>query len=478
VSAESCRLFCAGCGAEISLAEPFPFRCPRARAGDDIDHVVTVAVDLEGRSLCGSGLDEGTNPFVYFRELHCAWHVARERGLSDAAYVALVEEIDRAVAKVDGRGFRVTPYRRERELSRALGGDESGGIWVKDETGNVSGSHKARHLMGLAIHLEVAERTGLAAPGATPGLGIASCGNAALAAAALARAVGRPLEVFVPPWADAPVVARLEALKATLTRCPRSPGDPPGDPCYLRFREAVHAGTLPFTCQGSENGLTIEGGKTLGWELACQHAALGGPPLDCLAIQVGGGALASSCAQALRIARDLGVLPRLPRIHAVQTEGGHPLERAWRRVARAMLERLAAEGDASAEPEALSDAELAAWLRQRPDAIREVLERAARSRSGYMWPWEEEPTSAASGILDDETYDWLEIVRAMLETGGWPVVVSEAQIARAHEVARKTTGIDVDPTGSAGLAGLLALRERGDLRAGENAAVLFTGVQR
>ena len=24
-----------------------------------------------------------------------------------------------------------------------------------------------------------------------------------------------------------------------------------------------------------------------------------------------------------------------------------------------------------------------------------------------MWPWEDEPHSAADGILDDETYDWL-----------------------------------------------------------------------
>ena len=32
------------------------------------------------------------------------------------------------------------------------------GVRVKDETGNVSGSHKARHLMGILIYLEVLER--------------------------------------------------------------------------------------------------------------------------------------------------------------------------------------------------------------------------------------------------------------------------------------------------------------------------------
>ena len=41
-----------------------------------------------------------------------------------------------------------------------------------------------------------------------------------------------------------------------------------------------------------------------------------------------------------------------------------------------------------------------------------------------------------------------------------------------------TTGIPVDPTGSAGLAGLAQLCRRGDVGAGESAAVLFTGARR
>ena len=63
---------------------------------------------------------------------------------------------------------------------------------------------------------------------------------------------------------------------------------------------------------------------------------LAGASLDHLIVQVGGGALASSCVQALREAADLGALGRLPRIHTVQTTGAHPLERAYARV-RALL---------------------------------------------------------------------------------------------------------------------------------------------
>ena len=98
--------------------------------------------------------------------------------MSDEDHVHLVQQLDKAVAAVDGHGFAQTPLSISDALSEALGCS----VWVKDETGNVSGSHKARHLMGLMIHLLVAEQTGLASTEDRE-LAIASCGNAALAAA-------------------------------------------------------------------------------------------------------------------------------------------------------------------------------------------------------------------------------------------------------------------------------------------------------
>jgi threonine synthase len=59
-----------------------------------------------------------------------------------------------------------------------------------------------------------------------------------------------------------------------------------------------------------------------------------------------------------------------------------------------------------------------------------------------------------------------------------PVVVSEDLLVHANGLAASATGIDVDPTGSAGLAGLLALRDRGEIGDHERVAVLFTGVRR
>ena len=103
---------------------------------------------------------------------------------------------------MDGHGFGATPFGRSEHLSKSLGFEAGGGVWVKDETGNVAGSHKGRHLMGVLLHLEVAERLGLAGPGPSPDLAIASCGNAALAAAVVAAAGRRRLRVFVPVDAE------------------------------------------------------------------------------------------------------------------------------------------------------------------------------------------------------------------------------------------------------------------------------------
>ncbi|HTN52781.1 MAG TPA: pyridoxal-phosphate dependent enzyme [Anaeromyxobacter sp.] len=405
------RFACHGCGTEVDPARALPFRCPRA--GDGADHVL---VPVDGPAAFPAGREP--DPFLRYRALLSPYRLARGAGLSEAAWEELVGGLDRALAEVDGRGFRVTPLTPAPALARAVG--LPGELWVKDETGNVSGSHKARHLMGVMLHLRVLEAARLPAGEGLRErpLAIASCGNAALAAAVVARAARWPLRVFIPPDASEAVVARLRALGAAITVCQRRPGEA-GDPCFLRFREAVGQGALPFGVQGTENGLAIEGGRTLAFELAEQLRDAGAPP-DALFVQVGGGALASALAQGLRLAVAGAVLPRLPRLVAVQTAGCAPLARAWGRL--------------GATP----------------------LAEAARERARFMWPWEETPRSLAGGILDDETYDWWAIAEGMRASGGAPVVVGEELIARAHDLAARHTALRASATGTAGLAGVLA----------------------
>ncbi len=282
-------------------------------------------------------------------------------------------------------GFGVTPFLRSEVLSEHLGAD----VWVKDETGNVGGSHKGRHLAGALLHLRAAEALGLAEGSRRP-LAIASCGNAAIAAATLAQSSGWPLEVFVPDWADEHVIGLLGTLGASVTRCARQPTDPPGDPAVLRFRDAVQDGAVPFGVQGPDSALGLDAGRTIGWELADATAGA----VDRVVVQVGGGALAA-CA-------GWGLGPGV-RLDTVQAEGCAPLERAWRRAHAAGI----AAADAGIH-----------W-------------------GELMTPWDE-PHSAADGILDDETYDWIGVFEAMERSGGRPLVVPESAIAAAHALAERT----------------------------------------
>ena len=58
------------------------------------------------------------------------------------------------------------------------------------------------------------------------------------------------------------------------------------------------------------------------------------------------------------------------------------------------------------------------------------------------------------------------------------VVAPEHLVAEAHALARRWTDVPVDPTGTAGLAGLLAARRDGLVADGAKVGVLFTGADR
>ena len=69
-----------------------------------------------GRAPGDAGVD-GSNPFVRYRRRLSFWAFGRAHGLDDVTLVEMVQQLDRRVAEVDGRGFLVTPFR----LDPALG---------------------------------------------------------------------------------------------------------------------------------------------------------------------------------------------------------------------------------------------------------------------------------------------------------------------------------------------------------------------
>jgi len=417
---------CRVCGERVDLTDPMPWRCPHSSLTDRHHVLHAQSARLGG----DDGPSTSTHSFVR-HDRRLAWAAAAAaRGMTAQARAALVDDLDAAVREIDGVGFVVTPFGRSDVLSDELGFSAGAGVWVKDETGGVGGSQKARHLFTILLHLRALELLGELSE--RPPLAIASCGNAALAAATLAKAAAWPIDVYVPTWMSDGFGRRLDELGAAVHRCERRPDDPPGDPAMFRFREAVEAGAVPFTVQGPENALCLDGGRTIGWEIAEQVAAPDGPQgLDAVFVQVGGGAFATC------VGAGLVEMGQSPRLMAVQAEGCAPLDQAWHLGATATDD----------------------W-------------------ATVMKPWPN-PTSLADGILDDETYDWIGVLDAIRATGGDTVVASERNIVRAHELAHRA-GFDASPTGTASLAGLLEKVDAGEPYAatGRRIGIVISGVTR
>lgn len=255
-------MICSGCGYEAPALEPRPFRCPN-------DHVLRRSVDIRGAQ--DAFLDPEPNPFIRYRRLAHTWTTAKAMGITDDDYVALVRRLEPQ--------FRVSPFVKRDD------------VWIKDAS-----SHEARQLMGLMIWIEVMKLS-------EAWLATADSGNAALAAATIARAAGRNLDIFVP--ADAPDTAPLEQLGAHVTRCPRR------RPPEQLFHEALAGGAFPFTCDTRENALAIEGAQTIGWEMVSQLLSVG-ETIDRVIVPADSEALAAACIAAFEDAHALGLIRRVP----------------------------------------------------------------------------------------------------------------------------------------------------------------------
>lgn len=428
-SSSALELVCSGCNTRVSGTDAATFQCSNASKLPDIDHVlVPPPIRVRSDDLSSS------NPFVRYRGQLYAYRVALARGMSDEQFVAMAEGLNAALLSTGGTAFKETPLLWHAPLH----------CFIKVEVGNVAQSHKARHLANAMLYLLALRQTGEEKLGSRR-LAVASCGNAGLAAAEVAAAAQWPIDVCIPPNADEAVVARLAELAprgvATVV-CDRSgadvvtavgkvPSTGAADPTLAVCRELVRAhGSIPFSVQGPECGLAVEGGHTLAWEILTalqrDHASISA--LGSVYVQVGGGALGAGLMQGMhRVLVDgsaeAASLRSEPRLVCVQPEGCQPLQRAW--------EAVQASGLSAHE--------------------------AANDRPQYMWAWDN-PHSIAHGILDDETYEWVALCDAMARTRGGPITVAEEAIVAAHAYARDQLGVTVCHTGAAGLAALMEKR--------------------
>ena len=476
-------LKCTGCKAEYNLMKcGLLSSCPNMK-NDNINHLLEKDISLTPLSkIIINAINIHDNPYRVFKEFYSVYHLANFLNIN---FNEILDSIDTALNKLREPAFKFTEFstcsfHRNKQNIRFV---------YKNETNNITGSHKARHLMGNILYIEVLRKAGVIKN--KPHLAIYSCGNAALAAAAIAKAACYKLKVFVPEDINFNVKKSLELFNADIAICKRNCGES-GDPCYLRFHKALQTGYIPFSCSGPDNWANIEGGKSLAQEMFVQ-AKQAGQKIDSVIIQVGGGALASSAIRTIDDFHYTGFIKKSPKIFTVQTESAYPLVRAYYLLIKQIaadnnLECVLPECNNSFEQELLiypithklQLKKIIHFIKENYNttSIQSVLAEARLHKNKYMWPWEESPKSIAHGILDDITYDWMKIIEGMFKSGGFPITVSESLLIEANKLGKKITGIKVDPTGTSGFAGLLKLVDSGWITENKTPAVMFTGAER
>jgi threonine synthase len=206
-----------------------------------------------------------------------------------------------------GEGF--TPLLRVRRLGIAAGLPR---LYVKDESGNPTGSFKAR---GLCVAVSMAKALGVA------DVSLASAGNAGSALAAYAARGGLKAHVFLP--ADIPQLFLIEtqALGADVRTVEGT------------IAEAGKAATQAaqehgwYDCATFKEPYRVEGKKTMGYELAEQ---MGWKLPDAILYPTGGGTGLVGMWKAFAEMEQMGFVgPARPRMYAVQAEGCAPVVKAF-----------------------------------------------------------------------------------------------------------------------------------------------------
>ncbi len=387
------------------------------------------------------------NPFILFKELFLSYKLLKSGNII-RIYRQVIDQINQGLEKLGEQPLFCTQLLSGKRLEEKLGLPKNT-LFVKFDAANITGSHKVRHAMGNILYFEALRV--LKGERSKKDLAIYSCGNAALGASAIASTLGYKLYTFVPENVSQEIVKRLIFYGARVVKVKREDLGS-GDPCYNRFAEGIKKlGFMPCSCSGPDNWPNIEGGATLFYEMAMQMRNQYDTDFDTIIVQVGGGALASSVVYAISVLQNVGFMKKMPKIICVQTESCYPLYLAYEKVKK--------------------------YKRNNPRlSIQSLVRDIGQKASLYMSAWTKNvPESLAEGILDDTTYDWLNVVEGILESGGEVIVVKEEEIEEAFKIA-KSLGFNVSATGTAGLAGLLKLLKEKRIEKGEKIGLFFTGI--
>jgi threonine synthase len=192
------------------------------------------------------------------------------------------------------------------------------------------------------------------------------------------------------------------------------------DGCLNVLTEIVKQ--APIYLLNSVNPYRLEGQKTPAFEIA---EAMDWNVPDHLIVPGGNLGNSSALGKGFREMRELGLVARMPRISVIQAEGANPLVRS-----------MAANGGAILEPV--------------------------------------EAHTRATAIRIGNPASWRKAAKAIEESGGWCLDVSEAEIAIAKaEIGEE--GLGCEPASAVTLAGLKKLRAQGAIGSGETVVLVLTG---
>lgn len=243
----------------------------------------------------------------------------------------------------------------------------------------------------------------------------ASTGNAASATAVLAAALGIRTRIFVPKTAPRAKVAQLLTFGAEVLAV-----DGTYDQAFDLCLEATHRFGW-YNRNTGFNPYTREGKKTVSFEI-CEQLGFAVP--DLVVVPVGDGNIISGVWKGFREFKRLGLIERTPRLLAVQAEGSAAIVRAF-------------EGDGAIHPV-----------------------------SG---------NTVADSISVSLPRDGEAAVRAIRESGGFGITVSDQAILDAIPAVARGAGVFGEPAAVASYAGLLEAARRNLLDPSWRVVMLNTG---
>ena len=288
-----------------------------------------------------------------------------------------------------------------------------GALYAKLEFMNPTGSFKDR---GTAVMMSAAVEMGASEVVED------SSGNAGASVAAYAARAGVRAHIFAPAGAPA---AKLGQIAVYGARAHLVEGN----------RQDVTDAAVEFARESgfvyASHNLSpyfLEGTKTFAYEVAREF---GGELLQHIVMPVGNGSLLIGAHKGFGELQRAGVIDKLPRLHAVQ--------------ARAVMPLAAAFGGDDGAGDGNGGGAIATT------------------------------TTIAGGIAVANPPRLGQALRALGDTGGSAVAVSDGQIRRWHALLAREEGVFGEPTSAAAFAGLEALVARGAIGAGESVLLPVTG---